>query len=284
MKGKTVVITGGNDGIGFQTALELARKDAELILVCRNEQKAEAAVERIKSSTGNSNVKYVLGDMSKQKSVRQAAEQIRKITDKIDVLLNNAGGAFPEFQLTEDSLELTIATNHFAYFLLTGLLLDLVKKSDYARIVNVSSDSHYRAKISIESFKSKKGYFVLKAYGQSKLANVLFTFELAEKLKGTPITVNCLHPGTVKTDIGKKGTSWYGTLVWSIASSVLGVSLEKGSRTSIYLASSEEVNGVSGKYFTNCKIKEPLKLAYDTSLRKKLWDVSEKYSGFSYKL
>ena len=152
MKGKTVIISGGNDGIGYQTALELARMGANLLIVGRNESKVKSAIESIKSTAGNENVQYVIADLSSQKSIRNAAAEIRKRVEKIDVLVNNAGGAFSDFELTEDGLEKTIALNHFAYFLLTGLLLDLVKKSEYARIVNVSSDSHYRGKMDFESF------------------------------------------------------------------------------------------------------------------------------------
>ncbi len=284
IKGHTVVITGGNDGIGFETSRILAMKGARLIMVCRNDQKAKAAVERIKQSTGNQDVGYVIGDMSSQKSIREAAEEIRKRTSVVDVLINNAGGTFADFKLSEEGLEMTIATNHFAYFLLTGLLLDLIKKSDYARIVSVASDSHLRAKIDFESFRKNKNYFVLKAYGQSKLANVLFTFELAKRLKGTHITSNCLHPGTIQTGIASKaGLKWYGALAWSIFSSIVSVSLQKGAETSVFLASSDEVKGVSGKYFHNCTAKQAAKLAYDNSLQQKLWEVSEELSGFKYR-
>lgn len=282
MKGRTVVITGGNDGIGFQTALQLARMGAEIVMVCRSEQKARNAAEGIKASTG-SNVQYVIADLSSQKSVRKAAEEIRKRVEKIDVLINNAGGTFQNFQLTEDRLERTIATNHFAYFLLTGLLLDLVKKSDYARIVNLSSHSSYRGKMDFDSFTKRKSYFVMKAYGQSKLANVLFTFELAERLKGTSVTVNCLHPGVVKTRIGEKSGT-LGTIFWNPFVALFGISVEQGAKTSVYLASSDEVKSVTGKYFDNCKPVEPNPLACDVALRKKLWEVSEKYVGFSYSL
>jgi len=281
VKNKTVVITGGNDGIGFQTALALARMGANILIVSRNEQKAKNAVEGIKTSTGNSNINYVIADLSSQKSIRKAAEEIRKRVEKIDVLINNAGGTFQNFQLTDDGLERTIATNHFAYFLFTGLLLHLVKKSDYARIVNVSSGSHYRGKIDIESFTKKKGYFVMKAYGQSKLANVLFTFELAERLQSTNVTVNCLHPGVVKTRIGEKSGA-LGAIFWNPFVALFGISVAQGAKTSVYLASSSEVKGVTGKYFDNCKPKKPNPLAYDIALRKKLWEVSETLSGFSY--
>jgi NAD(P)-dependent dehydrogenase (short-subunit alcohol dehydrogenase family) len=172
---------------------------------------------------------------------------------------------------------MTIATNHFAYFLLTNLLLDLIKKSEYGRIVNVASDSHYRGVIDYESFTKNKNYFILRAYAQSKLANVLFTFELAERLKGTHVTANCLHPGFVKTDIGSKGAKWYARLLWDLYSSIGGISLEAGAKTSVYLASSEEVKGISGKYFDKCRMKEPLALAKSREAQQELWAKSEKF-------
>lgn len=280
MNKKTIVITGGNDGIGYQTALELAKMGASILIVSRNEQKAKEAVERIKSATGN-NVQYVLAELSSQKSIRKAAAEIRKRVEKIDVLINNAGGTFGSFELTEDGLEKTIATNHFAYFLLTGLLLDLIKKSEDARVVNVSSDSHFKGAIDLDSFTKNKSYFVLKAYAQSKLANVLFTFELAERLKHTQVTVNCLHPGFVQTRIGSK-SGHFASFLWIVLTKIAATRLENGAKTSVYLAASPEVKGVSGKYFTKCKPAEPLAVAHDKKLREKLWAASESLSGFAY--
>lgn len=282
MKGKTIVITGGNDGIGYQTALELARMGGRIIIVCRNEQKAKDAVKQISAATGNGNPEYVLADLSNQQDIHKAAEVIRGKTDRIDVLINNAGGTFGSFELTANGLEKTIATNHLAYFLLTGLMLDLVKKAGEGRIVNVSSDSHYKGKIDMESFTRNTGYFVLKAYAQSKLANVLFTFELAERLKNSAVTCNCLHPGFVKTRIGGK-SGHFASFLWVFLTGIAGSSWEKGAQTSVYLASSPEVKGVSGKYFTKCKPKEPLAAAYDRQLREKLWAASEKHTGFFYR-
>jgi NAD(P)-dependent dehydrogenase (short-subunit alcohol dehydrogenase family) len=280
MKGKNVVITGGNAGIGLGTAVALAKQGANIFIVARSKDKAEKAVKEIKHEGGNGNVHYFLADLSSQKSIRLLAEEIRKKLHVIDVLINNAGGTFTDFELTEDGLEKTIATNHFAYFLLTNLLLDLVKKSDYARIINVASGSHYRGKIDFESFTKNKSHFVMKAYGQSKLANVLFTNELAERLRGTNVTVNSLHPGMVKTQIGNKGATWYSSLVWSLAT-LAGISVEQGAKTSVYLASSPEVKGVTGKYFDKCKEKTPSTLALDKALGKELWKRSEELCPLS---
>ena len=275
MKDKIVLITGSSSGIGLATAEALAAEGAEIILAARSEEKLKEAKKQIVDKSSNKNIKYYVCDFSSQKSIHTLAENIKKDYSKIDVLINNAGGVFPAFKLTEDGLETTIATNHFAYFLLTNLLLDLVKKSDYARIVNVASGSHYDGKMDFESFTKTKGYFILKAYAQSKLANVLFTAELAERLKDSNVTVNCLHPGFVKTDIGNKDTQWYSKLFWSLASKLAGLSVEDGAKTSIYLASSDEVKNVSGKYFDKCKQKEASTLAKSKDLQKQLWLKSE---------
>ena len=276
MKDKIVLITGSSSGIGLETAKELAKLGAEIILVARSEDKLKAAVEAIKAATGNDKLKYYTADFSSQKSIHAVAEKIKKDYTRLDVLLNNAGGVFPDFTLSEDGLEMTIATNHFAYFLLTNLLLDLLKKANSARIVNVASDSHYRGKIDYESFKKNKGYFIMKAYEQSKLANVLFTAELVERLKGTRITANSLHPGSmVRTGIGDKDMPWYVKFVWGLASKIVGMSIEDGAKTSVYLASSSAVNGVTGKYFNKCKVQEESKLAKDRQLALELWRRSE---------
>jgi NAD(P)-dependent dehydrogenase (short-subunit alcohol dehydrogenase family) len=276
MNGKNVIITGGNAGIGLATSIALAKQGANIYIVSRSKDKAEEAVNAISSSSGNKNVKYFLADLSSQKSIRKLASEVKNEVSVVDVLINNAGCAFIKFELSDDGLEKTIATNHFAYFLLTNLLLDLIKKSDYARIVNVSSDSHYRGKIDFESFTKNKSYFVRNSYPQSKLANVLFTNELAERLRNTHVTVNSLHPGFVKTRIGNKDATWYSTIVWSLITKVGAISLEDGAKTSVYLASSPEVKKVTGKYFDKSKEKEPAKLALDKKLGRELWLESER--------
>ncbi len=274
MTNKNALVTGGNAGIGFATAKALAQKGAHVYIVARDKTKAEEAVKNIITDTGNKNVDYFLADFSSQTSIRKVVSEIKSRVNVIDVLINNAGGTFLEFGLTEDGIEKTIATNHFAYFLLTNLLLEQIKKSAQGRIVNVASGSHYRGKINFESFAQNKGYFVMKAYGQSKLANVLFTNELAERLSGTNVTVNSLHPGFVKTKIGNKNATWYSGLFWSIVT--LGaISVEEGAQTSVYLATSPDVKHITGKYFDKCKPKQPSKLALDKNLGKELWKKSE---------
>ncbi len=276
MKNKTVIVTGGNAGIGYETALGIAKLGATTYIISRDETKAKAAVEQLKAESHNLAIDYFIADFSSQKSVRQVAERIKQKLTVIDVLVNNAGGVYPSFALSEDGLEMTIATNHFGPFLLTNLLLPLIEKSSEGRIVNVSSRSHYRGKIDFESFTKEKGYFVMKAYEQSKLANVLFTSILAERLKSKNITVNSLHPGVVKTDIGKKGTPAYIRWFWSMFTFLGGISVEDGAKTSIYLASSNEVKNVTGKYFDLCKVKVESALAKDKNLAQKLWAETER--------
>ncbi len=279
MKNRNVLITGGNAGIGLATAIALAKKGANVYIVSRNQEKAEAAVKQINTEAGNNTAGYFIANLSSQQSIRQLAEAVKAKLPVLDVLINNAGGVFPTFMLSEDGLEMTIATNHFAYFLLTNLLLDTIKKSDYARIVNVSSNSHYKGKIDFDSFTADNGYFIMKAYEQSKLANVLFTQELAERLQGSQVTVNALHPGFVKTEIGTKGTQWYASWIWTMMARIGAISVEEGAKTSIYLASSDEVETVSGKYFDKCKTREPNPVAGDKALQKQLWAESERWCG-----
>lgn len=269
MVAKKFLITGATSGIGYATAKELIRQGAEVYFIARNKERAQA----VKAELGAKG--FFIADLSSQKSIRKAAAEIKTQLPIVDVLINNAGGVATEFILTDDGIERTIATNHFAYFLLTNLLLENIKKSEYARVVNVSSDSHYRGKIDIESFTQNKGFFVNTAYAQSKLANVLFTKELARRLSNTHVTVNCLHPGVVDTQIGNKGTAWYAGAAWKLMTMILGVPLEEGAKTSVYLASSTEVKGVTGKYFDKCCEKKPSTTSEDAEMQKKLWEVSE---------
>lgn len=284
MDKKTILITGANSGLGFEAAKQLAKQGHEIILLCRNKEKGEIAVSEIKSYSNNQNIHLYTANLASQKSIEAVAQQIKKDISKLDVLLNNAGGVFNNFQLSEDGIEMTIANNHFNYFWLTYYLFDLLKNGKDARIINVASDSHYSAKkIDIESFYQKKGnYFVLSAYEQSKLANVLFTYTLAEKAKPYNITVNALHPGFVYTPIGEKNGNKFFGMVWSAASKLFGLSVEKGARSHIYLASSDEVKDISGKYFHNCKAKKSSSISYDKNLQAMLWKESERKSGFTF--
>lgn len=283
MNSKTILISGANSGLGFEAARQLAKQGHEIILLCRNKEKGEQAVKDIRAFSGNSKIHLYAANLAVQKSVEQVAEQIKKDFSKLDVLLNNAGGVFSKFELSQDGIEMTIANNHFNYFWLTYYLFDLLKKGTDARIVNVASDSHYQAKtIDVESFYKKKNYFVLKAYEQSKLANVLFTYYLAEKAKPFNITVNALHPGFVYTPIGSKNGNTFFGVVWSTFSKLFGLTVEKGAGSHIYLAGSDEVKGITGKYFHNCKAKKSSAASYDKNLQVLLWKESERVSGCTF--
>jgi NAD(P)-dependent dehydrogenase (short-subunit alcohol dehydrogenase family) len=275
MEGKNCVVTGGNSGIGFETALALANSGANVIIVSRNQDKAEAAVKSIKAKSQNIQVDYVLADLSSQKSIRDAAKYIRRDFDRIDVLVNNAGTWFSELRLTEDGVERQFAVNHLAYVLLTHELLDVVQKSPDGRIICVGSDSHFHGKIHFDDLSLGRKYHGIKAYAQSKMANVMFVYELDKRLKERQIeniSINCVQPGLVKTDIGLKHTISLHGLAWRIRR-LGGVSPAKGAETSIYLACSEEVKGLSGKYWDKCTPKPSSKRSYIEDDSGRLWHI-----------
>ncbi len=278
MKGKTVLITGGNTGIGKHTAIGLAKKGAHVTIVSRNAQKGEAAVEEIKAASGSDTVDVLTGDLGSFASVRALALEVDSKYPTLDVLVNNAGTFFTDYQETEDGYELQWQINHLSGFLLTNLLLENIKKSEQGRIINVSSKGHYKGFLYFKDLNRKKKYVGLAAYAQSKLANVLFANDLTRKLKETKVTANSLHPGVVKTSIGDKNNdSWIG-LVWKIGKLFM-ITEEQGARTSIYLASDPKLNSISGRYYDNCKEQESNPLAKDEKLMDKLWQVSAEQTG-----
>jgi retinol dehydrogenase-14 len=275
LHGKVILITGANSGIGKETALGLANMGASLVLVSRDEAKGQAAVKEIIQRSSNNSVELIIADLLLQKEVRRAAAEFLKTHSRLDVLINNAGTNFPSYAETEDGIERTMAVNYFAPFLLTNLLLDVLIKSGPSRVVNVASIGHFGRRLDLDNLTRDKsmGASGLGAYGRSKLALVLFTYELARRLKGKPVTANCLHPGTIRTNI------------WSHAGAVSPItrfaslfmkSAKEGAQTSIYLASSPEVEGVSGKYFDNSKSVPSSPESYDEVVASKLWDLSEK--------
>ena len=277
MHGKICMVTGATAGIGEVTAQALARMGADVILVGRSQQKCADTVTRIKEKTGNSSVECLLADLSSQAQIRELVAQFHNRYDRLDVLVNNAGGAFIWRQESVDGIEMTFALNHLNYFLLTNLLLDTIKNSSPARIVNVSSNSHYGANINFEDLEGKRKYWWNTAYGQSKLANVMFTYELARRLEGTKVTVNALNPGFVATDIGKNN-GWYTRLVlWFLR--LWALTPQEGARTNVYLASSHEVEGVTGKYFFKEKQVESDPASYDLEAARRLWEVSAEMVG-----
>ena len=273
MYNKTVLITGASAGIGLQSAMELAKIGAEIVMVGRDEGRTAQAAEQVRSGSGNQAVSYLIADLSSLQDVRKLAQEFKSKYNKLDVLLNNAGAIFFTRKLSVDGYEMTFALNHLNYFLLTNLLLDMVKASPAGRIVNVSSRAHYRGHVNFDDLQSQRGYGAMKAYSMSKLMNVLFTYELSRRLQGTNVTANCLHPGFVATNFAVNN-GWWVRLGMAFMSG--RISVEEGAKCPIYLASSSEVEGVTGKYF-NYDLKETRSSneSYDEAIAKRLWDVSE---------
>jgi NAD(P)-dependent dehydrogenase (short-subunit alcohol dehydrogenase family) len=273
------MVTGATDGIGLVTAETLASMGATVVVVGRNRGKTEAVLRRIKDHTGNPSVDYLLADLTSQDQIRRLAKTFTEKFSKLHVLVNNAGGFFLTRQESVDGIEMTWALNHLSYFLLTNSLLDVILSSAPARIINVSSNAHYREGLDLDALGKPCRYNALRAYGRTKLANVLFTYQLARRLDGTGVTANILHPGLVKTNIGSGG----GAIVqwgWSLFTRLRGgLTPEEGAQTSIYLATSPEVEGVSGKYFAKCKPVQSSPASYDQAAAKRLWEISEKMTG-----
>ncbi len=271
MKGKICMITGANSGIGKATALGLAKIGATIIMVCRNKDRGEKALEDIKKEVENGTVDLMIADLSTQKAIHQLVKEFKERYQFLHVLINNAGVNLSRCVLTEDGIETTFAVNYLAQYLLSNLLLDVLQASSPARIVNVAS-SVLAKNIDFENLNGEKHYRQLNAYGQSKLAVILFTYELSRRIEGTGVTVNCLHPGYVKTNMIKnfrKFVKYFYPLIGLFMKKP-----KKGAKTSIYLASSSEVEGVSGKYFKKRKEVESMKAVYDEEIAKRLWDVS----------
>lgn len=278
MDGKICMVTGATDGIGLVTARELAAMGAAVILVGRNRAKGEAVVNAIKTATGNPAVELLVADLSAQAEVRQLAADFKAKHDRLHVLVNNAGAIFMSRQETGDGIEFTFGLNHLNYFLLTHLLLDVIKASAPARIVNVSSDAHVRGHINFADLEGKRRYSGFRAYSQSKLANVLFTYELARRLEGTHVTANVLHPGFVRTKFGHNN-NWLVRNFTRVFQRITGISVEAGAQTSIYLASSPEVEGMTGQYFVKKKAIRSNAESYNEDIAKRLWDISEEMVG-----
>jgi NAD(P)-dependent dehydrogenase (short-subunit alcohol dehydrogenase family) len=246
---------------------------ATVIIVGRSAEKTGQVVEEIRAATGNRNVDSLLADLSSQQAIRRLAGDFKSQYPRLDVLLNNAGGTFATRQLSVDGIEMTWALNHLAYFLLTNLLLDTLKASAPARIINVSSDAHAGGKIEFDNLQGERSYSSFGPYGNSKLANILFTMELARRLDGTALTANALHPGLTSTGFGKDNPDFLTKIIRAVIP-LIARSPEKGAATSIYLASSPEVQGISGKYFVDCKVTQPAPQATDRAVAERLWDVS----------
>ncbi len=278
--GKTVLLTGASSGIGRATALGLADEGARLILVGRSPERCEETLSLLRSRTGRDDALMLRADLSSLKEVRRLADEVLANADRLHVLVNNAGVTLLQRQLTEDGLEATFATNHLAYFLLTGLLLPRLRESVPARIVNVASDAHRFGRIDLSDLQNERGYRAMRVYGQSKTANILFTQELARRLTGSGVTANALHPGGIRSNLGRSEGA-----ALELLRKLVGLFLkspEEGARTSLYLACSPEVEGVTGRYFAKCRERTPAAHARDPELARRLWERSEELTGFRY--
>ena len=280
MKNKICMVTGATSGIGEETAQALAQMGATVIVVGRDPERGAAALERIRSASGSAAVELMLADLSSQQGIRQLAQQLKNKYQRLHVLINNAGALFTKRQQSVDGIEMTFSLNHLNYFLLTNLLLDTLKASAPARIVNVSALAHqFARRVNFDDLQGQRKYSGWGAYGRSKLCNLLFTYQLARRLDGIGVTANALHPGVVATNFGMSG----GGLMplFNRLMSIAMLRPEQGAQTSIFLVTSPEVEGISGKYFVNQKAVRSSKASYDQSAADRLWQVSAAMTGLS---
>ena len=278
MQGKVVVITGATSGIGQVAAERLAGMGARMVLVARDKGRGEAALARLRARAPGAAHSIHYADLSRLAEMKRVAAEIAAAEPRIDALINNAGALFSSRHVTEDRLELTFALNHMAYFLLTHGLRERLLASAPARVVNTASDAHKRANLDLDDLQSANGYSGFKAYVRSKLANILFTRDLARRLAGTGVTANCLHPGFVATRFGDQSGGFvsYAIRFWK---KMFAISSEEGAETLVYLASAPEVANVSGAYFYKCRPATPTKEAQDDAAAQRLWIESAKLAG-----
>lgn len=277
MQGKVCLITGGTDGIGKAAAQALALAGAKLLIHGRNPDKGAQAIAEIQARSRNPASEFLAADFGSLEEVRRLAASVVERSPRIDVLINNAGGMFSQRKLSRDGYEMTFAVNHLAPFLLTHLLRGALQGE--ARIVTTASGAHQRATLDFDDLQAARGYSAMRAYGTSKLANILFTRALAKRLVATPVTATCLHPGFVRTSFGRDlppmGRSIFRLL------SLFARSPEKGAETLAFLAASPQVRGASGGYYFDCKLTTPAAAAQDDAAAERLWTVSEKLVGIN---
>jgi len=284
MTGKRVLITGATNGIGKEAARQLAAMDAEIIIVGRNPTKTERVVNELILETGNPNISMMIADLSSINEVKKLAYEFRDKYDTLDVLLNNAGAVFSEYQQSVDGLEMTFALNHINYFVLTNLLVDMLKRTAQekgeARIINVSSGAHQSANkgMQLSTINDEEAFGGFSTYGKSKLANILFTYELARRLEDTGVTVNALHPGFVSTGFGHN-MGGIASFFTKVIQKLFARSEDQGAETPVYLASSPDVKGVTGKYWQDKKAIKSSDISYDRDEQQKLWDYSLEVTG-----
>lgn len=275
MRGKTCVITGATSGIGLETAKRLGALGARLILVGRNRDKATAAIARLRAEVPGAAVEVHYADLSRAEETRHLADALLDTAARIDVLVNNAGAIFARRELTPEGLEVTFALNHMGYFRLTALLRERLIASAPARVVNVASEAHRGSHLDFEDLQSSRHYSGWRAYQRSKLANILFTRELARRLEGTGVTANCLHPGFVATGFGDNNRGFW-RLGIAIGKVLAAIPVQRGAETPVYLASSPDLDGISGKYFSNCRELQPDAAAQNDETAARLWKESER--------
>ena len=277
MSGKVCLVTGATAGIGFATALGLARQGATMVGVGRNRDKCQAVAARIRQEAGNPAVEYMQADLSAQAEVRRFAEEFQRSYPRLDVLVNNVGAFFMSRRLSADGIELTWALNYLGVYLLTEQLLDTFKASAPSRVVNVSSAMHTSAQLNFDDLQGQRKYSGMKAYGQSKLALVMYTYDLARRLAGTGVTVNALHPGFVASDMYRSSGGFIKLLGPVI--NLMAVSPEVGAETSIFVAGSPEVEGVTGKYFVKKQAVASSPASYDSAATARLMALSAAMVG-----
>ena len=282
MSGKVALVTGSTSGIGFQIALGLAQLGATVTLGARSEARGQQTVDRIRSEIPDCEVAYLVADLSSMGQVRTLAAETLARHPAMQVLVNNVGGYFMQRRLTADGYERTFALNHLSYFLLTRLLLDRLTSGAPARIVNVASAAHFNGRMRFEDLGYRRGYRLgLAAYAQSKLANVLFTKELARRLSGTGVTANAVHPGLVRTGLSTKNTPWPVRPIAALVVASMAISEVEGARGPLWLASSPELDGVSGEYFNLKRRVRSSAASNDHDAARRLWEVSEQLTGLA---
>jgi NAD(P)-dependent dehydrogenase (short-subunit alcohol dehydrogenase family) len=280
MTGQVCLVTGATSGIGQATAHALARLGATVVILGRNPEKSAATAAQVNQACKNPNTDCLLADLSSQTAIRRMAQQFKERYQRLDVLVNNAGAVFMQRQESIDGIEMTFALNHLGYFLLTNLLLDVLKASTPARIVNTSSELHRKAHLDFSDLQNARKYRGMDAYHQSKLANVLFTYELARRLEGTGVTANAFSPGLVATNLGmnNRGLS---PLMKRLVDRLIGISPEEGAQTGVYLATSPQVAGVTGKYFVKQETVPSSPETYDEAVAARLWEASAELTGLT---
>ena len=277
MKGKRVILTGASRGIGRETALALGKMGADLSLIVRDPERGKVVADEVRALGGGGEVEVFIADLSSIADVRRVGAEVLAKHDRIDILINNAGALLMDRQVTKDGHEATFATNHLGYFVLTKVLLDAVKKAPAGRIVNVASEAHRSGSMKFDDLMGEKKYAGWFAYSASKLANILFTAELARRLEGTNVTTNCLHPGVIASGFARNNEGFVGFLA-KLASPFL-MSSENGAKTTLFLATDPSVVTTSGLYFDKSKPRKPSREARDASVAKRLWDVSEELTA-----